>query len=106
MSTTVKPEKRDSETYQRMSTTVKPEKRDSEKYQRMSTTVKPEKRDSEKVSEKMNRVVDAHIRTVLEEIFIANVIHHYNRKQKAIRDKEDEVGKWAGAAILKRPRNR
>ena len=44
-----------------------------------------------KISEKMNRVVDAHIRTVLEEIFIANVIHHYNRKQKAIRDKENEA---------------
>ena len=51
-----------------------------------------------KISEKMNRVVDAHIRTVLEEIFIANVIHHYNRKQKAIRDKENEVRKLGGCS--------
>ena len=44
----------------------------------------------------MNRMVDAHTRTVLEEIFIANVIHHYNRKQKAIRDKENEMRKLGG----------
>ena len=43
-----------------------------------------------KISERMNRAVDAHIRTVLEKIFLAKARHQYNIKQKAIRDKEKE----------------
>ena len=43
-----------------------------------------------KISEKMNRAVDAHIRGVLEKIFLAKERHQYNIKQKAIRDKEKE----------------
>ena len=43
-----------------------------------------------KISERMNRAVDAHIRTVLEKIFLAKERHQYNIKQKAIRDKEKE----------------
>ena len=43
-----------------------------------------------KISERMNRAVDAHIRTILEKIFLAKERHQYNLKQKAIRDKEKE----------------
>ena len=43
-----------------------------------------------KLSEKMNRAVDAHIRGVLETIFLAKERHQYNLKQKAICDKEKE----------------
>ena len=43
-----------------------------------------------KRSEKMNRAVDAYIRGVLENIFLAKERHQYNLKQKAARDKEKE----------------
>ena len=43
-----------------------------------------------KISEKMNRSVDGHIRTVLEKILAAKERHQYNTKQKALRDREKE----------------
>ena len=51
-----------------------------------------------KISEKMNRSVDGHIRTVLEKIFAAKERHQYNIKQKALRDKEKERRKSESAS--------